>query len=199
MGEATQPTIYILAGPNGAGKTTFAHSFLPKFAHCREFLNADMIAAGLAPFAPETQAVRASELMRKRIDELVAARVTFSFETTFAARSYRASIVEWRRMGYRVAMYFLWLPTAEMAINRVAKRVREGGHNIPESVIRRRYARGLNNLFSLYIPVVSTVCVYDGASFPPVPIVEIEGENEQVFDYHRWESVRHQGKDAPSD
>ncbi|MCU0707469.1 MAG: hypothetical protein MUF23_04170 [Pirellula sp.] len=137
--------------------------------------------------------------MLKRIDELVAARATFSFETTLAARSYRTSIIEWRRLGYRVAMYFLWLPSAEMAINRVAKRVREGGHYIPESVVRRRYARGLSNLFSLYIPVVSAVCVYDGASFPPVPIAEIEGESVQVFDYHRWESIRHQGKDAPSD
>jgi predicted ABC-type ATPase len=158
-----------------------------------------MIAAGLAPFAPETQAVRAAELMLKRMDELVATRVPFSFETTLAAGSYRASIGEWRRKGYRVVMYFLWRPTVEMAINRVAKRVREGGHHIPEPVVRRRYARGLRNLFSLYIPAVSTVCVYDGASFPPVPIAEIEGESEQVFDYHRWERLRHQGKDATSD
>ena len=199
MDEPSQPTIYILAGPNGAGKTTFANSFLPTFANCREFLNADLIAAGLAPFAPESQAVLASELMLKRIDELVAARATFSFETTLSARSYRASIPEWRRLGYRVAMYFIWLPSAEMAIQRVARRVREGGHNIPESVVRRRYARGLANLFKLYIPVVSRVCIYDGACFPPTPIVEIDGEREQVFDYNRWEGIQLQGKDASND
>lgn len=199
MGEAKQPTIYILAGPNGAGKTTFAQSFLPAFANCREFLNADLIAAGLAPFAPETEAVRASELLLKRIDELVTVRKSFSFETTLAARSYRVSIAGWRRMGYRVEMYFIWLPSAEMAIRRVAKRVQEGGHNIPESVIRRRYDRGLSNLFSLYIPVVSAVCVYDGASFPPAPIAEIEGERVRVFDYNRWQSIWNQGKDVPSD
>ncbi len=108
--------------------------------------------------------------MLKRIDELVAARATFSFETTLSARSYRASIPEWRRLGYRVAMYFIWLPSAEMAIQRVARRVREGGHNIPESVVRRRYARGLANLFRLYIPVVSKVCIYNGACFPPMPV-----------------------------
>jgi predicted ABC-type ATPase len=92
MDEPLQPTIYILAGPNGAGKTTFANSFLQSFAKCREFLNAHLIAAGLSPFAPETQAVRASELLLKRIDELVATRTTFSFETTLAARSYHASV-----------------------------------------------------------------------------------------------------------
>ena len=199
MAEPSQPTIYILAGPNGAGKTTFANSFLPTFANCREFLNADLIAAGLAPFAPETQAIRASELLLKRIDELVATRTTFSFETTLAARSYQASIVEWRRLGYRLVLYFIWLPSAELAIHRVAKRVREGGHIIPEAVVRRRYARGLANLFDLYIPIVTTVCVYDGASFPPVPIAEIVGEREQVLDYNRWERVHLHRKDAPND
>jgi predicted ABC-type ATPase len=199
MDEPSQPTIYILAGPNGAGKTTFANSFLPKFANCREFLNADLIAAGLAPFSPESQAIRASELMLKRIDELVAARMSFSFETTLSARSYRVSILRWRRQGYRVVLYFIWLPSAEIAIQRVAKRVREGGHNIPESVIRRRYDRGLANLFALYIPVVSTVGVYDGASFPPVPVAVIEGEIEQVLDYNRWERIQRRPKDASND
>ena len=199
MDEPSQPTIYILAGPNGAGKTTFANSFLPTFANCREFLNADLIAAGLAPFAPETQAIRASELLLGRIRELVAVRATFSFETTLAARSYRTSIHEWRRLGYRVVLYFIWLPSPELAIQRVAKRVREGGHNIPDAVVRRRYARGLANLFDLYIPIVTTVCVYDGASFPPIPIAEIEGERKLVLDYNRWERVQLHRKDAPND
>jgi predicted ABC-type ATPase len=116
----------------------------------------------------------------KRIDELVAARATFSFETTLLARSYRTSILEWRRLGYRVVLHFIWLPSPELAIQRVAKRVREGGYNIPEAFVRRRYARGLANLFDLYIPIVTTVCVYDGASFPPVPIAEIEGEKKSL-------------------
>ena len=199
MDEFSQPTIYILAGPNGAGKTTFANSFLPTFVNCREFLNADLIAAGLAPFAPETQAVRASELLLKRIDELVAARVTFSFETTLAARSYRTSILKWRSLGYRVVLHFIWLPSPELAIQRVAKRVREGGHNIPETVVRRRYARGLANLLDLYIPIVTIVCVYDGSAFPPVPIAEIEGEKKRVLDYHGWERVQLHRKEAPDD
>ena len=199
MDEPSQPTIYILAGPNGAGKTTFANSFLPTFANCREFLNADLIAAGLAPFAPETQAIRASELLLTRIDELVATRTTFSFETTLSARSYRTSIMEWRRLGYRVVLYFIWLPSSELAIQRVAKRVREGGHNIPEAVVRRRYARGMVNLFDLYIPIVTTVCVYDGASFPPIPIAEIEGGSTLVLDYNGWERVQQYRKEVSND
>lgn len=199
MDEPSQPTIYILAGPNGAGKTTFANSFLPTFANCREFLNADLIAAGLAPFAPETQAIRASELLLTRIDELVATRTTFSFETTLSARSYCTSIMEWRRLGYRVVLYFIWLPSSELAIQRVAKRVREGGHNIPEAVVRRRYARGMVNLFDLYIPIVTTVCLYDGSSFPPIPIAEVEGGSTLVLDYNRWERVQLLRKEVSND
>lgn len=199
MDEPLQPTIYILAGPNGAGKTTFANTFLQPFARCREFLNADLIAAGLSPFAPESQAIRASELLLKRIDELVSTRSTFSFETTLAARSYQGSVIQWRRLGYRVILYFIWLPNPELAIQRVAKRVREGGHNIPETVVRRRYARGLANLLDLYIPIVNTTCIFDGASFPPIPIAEIDGENELVLDYNRWECIQLHRKDASND
>ena len=172
---------------------------MQSFVKCREFLNADLIAAGLSPFAPESQAVRASELLLKRIDELVATQSTFSFETTLAARSYHGSIIQWRRLGYRVILYFIWLPTPELAIQRVAKRVREGGHNIPETVVRRRYARGLANLFDLYIPIVNTTCVYDGASFPPIPIAEIDGEKEWVLDYNNWKCIQLHRKKASHD
>ena len=96
-------------------------------------------------------------------------------------------------------MYFLWLPSVEMANSRVAKRVREGGHNIPEAVVRRRYMRGIANLFELYIPVLSTVCVYDGSSFPPNLIAEFDGEDERVLDYTRWECIQLQGKEAKND
>jgi predicted ABC-type ATPase len=98
-----------------------------------------------------------------------------------------------------VILYFIWLPTPELAIQRVANRVREGGHNIPESVVRRRYARGLTNLFDLYIPIVNTTCVYDGASFPPIPIAEIDGERELVLDYNHWERIQLHRKKASHD
>src|SRR4051794_8083647 len=121
------PTAYVIAGPNGAGKTTFAMVFLPGFVHCREFVNADMIAAGLSPFAPEPQAMRAGRLLLTRIKELAEARQDFGFETTLAGRSYLKVIDDLRRSGYQVTLFFLWLPSAETAVERVAGRVREGG------------------------------------------------------------------------
>jgi predicted ABC-type ATPase len=130
MDDLLPPTIYIIAGPNGAGKTTFANSFLPTFAKCREFLNADLIAAGLSPFDPESQAIRASELLLLRIDELVASRSSFSFETTLAARSYRKSVGDWNVLGYQVFLIYLWLPSADLAVERVATRVKEGGYSM---------------------------------------------------------------------
>jgi len=199
MDTDAKPIIYVLAGPNGAGKTTFANSFLPTFAECREFLNADLIAAGLAPFAPETQSVRASELLLRRMEELTAKGLSFSFETTLAARSYQSSIGHWRSLGYQVFLVYLWLPSVELAIQRVAKRVREGGHDIPETVIRRRYSRGLRNLLDLYLPIVSTVWVFDGSTFPPTRVIEIVDGGEQVFDYNKWNLIKQQGKEVQGD
>lgn len=167
MDPALRPNIYIIAGPNGAGKTTFANRFLPNFVQCREFLNADLIAAGLSPYAPESQAIRASQLLLERIHTLVQQEQNFSFETTLAGKSYRQSIPRWLKLGYRVVLFFLWLPSAEMAVERVANRVREGGHRIPDDVVRRRYRRGIVNLFDLYLPLVSDAYVYDGSRLPP--------------------------------
>ena len=144
------PTVYLIAGPNGAGKTTFATEFLPAFVHCREFVNADLIAAGLSPFAPETQAIRAGRLLLTRIKECTNARRDFAFETTPAGRGYLRLVADLKRSGYRVVLYFLWLPSAEAAMDRVAGRVRQGGHNIPEALIRRRFEAGLRNFFQLY-------------------------------------------------
>lgn len=184
------PTIYLIAGPNGAGKTSFATSFLPKFSDCREFLNADLIAAGLSPFLPETQSIQASKLLLLRIDELVQHRTSFSVETTLSAKSYRLHINHWQKLGFRVILYFLWLPSADFAVSRVAERVREGGHNIPEDVIRRRYKRGLENLFELYIPIVRNVRVYNGAVFPPALLWKVDDVVEEVLDYNTWKLMR---------
>ena len=146
------PTVYVIAGPNGAGKTTFASRFLPDFVDCRQFLNADLIAAGLSPFAPETQNVRAGRLLLERIDELTAARENFGFETTLSGRTYARLLAELRSSGYRIVLFFLWLPTADHAVLRVANRVGQGGHAVPEADVRRRFAAGLRNFFGLYRP-----------------------------------------------
>jgi predicted ABC-type ATPase len=166
-GPPPSPTVYVIAGPNGAGKTTFAAELLPDFVNCREFLNADLIAAGLSPFAPETQDMRAGRLLLARIRELTEARQDFGFETTLAGRGYARMFARMRRLGYRIVLYFLWLPSADLAAVRVANRVRQGGHHVPEADIRRRFAAGLRNLFGLYRPLLDGWSLYDGSTFPP--------------------------------
>ena len=191
MDPGTRPNIYIIAGPNGAGKTTFANRFLPKFVQCREFLNADLIAAGLSPYAPESQAVRASQLLLERIHNLVEQKQSFSFETTLAGKSYRQSIPRWLELGYRIVLFFLWLPSPEMAVQRVAIRVREGGHRIPDDVIRRRYRRGIANLFDLYLPLVSDAYVYDGSRLPPQLAWKSTAEGAaHAIDDELWKSIQ---------
>jgi predicted ABC-type ATPase len=161
------PTVYVIAGPNGAGKTTFARRFLPAFVRCREFLNADLIAAGLAPFAPESQNIRAGRLLLERIKELAVARANFGFETTLSGRTYVKLLEGMKGNGYRVELFFLWLPSSDMAMNRIANRVRQGGHDVPPSDVRRRYEAGVQNLFRLYRYVVDTWWLYDGSRLPP--------------------------------
>lgn len=160
--------ILIIAGPNGAGKTTFARSFLPAEAQCPRFINADLIAAGLAPFAPETAAIKAGRLMLTEIAECVQRGESFAFETTLAGLGYLAQIKAWRAAGYRVGLFFLSLPNAEVAIARVAARVAQGGHDIPDAVIRRRFASGIRNFDQFYRAAVHAWAKYDNEGGSPV-------------------------------
>jgi predicted ABC-type ATPase len=164
------PRIIIIAGPNGAGKTTFAREFLPHEAACPVFVNADLIAAGIAPFAPETASLQAGRLMLQELARHFAARTSFAFETTLSGRGYLRLIREWQNAGYRVKLIFLQLASAEEAIARVAQRVMQGGHNIPEDVIRRRFAAGMHNFERLYAPAVDAWALYDNAGSNPVLI-----------------------------
>ena len=164
------PRIIIIAGPNGAGKTTFAREFLPSEAACPVFVNADLIAAGIAPFAPESASLQAGRLMLQELARHFAARTSFSFETTLSGRGYLRLIREWQEAGYRVKLIFLQLASAEEAIARVAQRVKQGGHHIPDNVVRRRFAAGINNFEQLYAPVVDAWALYDNAGSDPVLI-----------------------------
>jgi len=155
--------IVVIAGPNGAGKTTFALEFLPNEAGCPVFVNADLIAAGLAPFTPEMAAFRAGRLMLKEITTHFYKGESFSFETTLSGRRYVRIIPEWQAAGYRIKMIFLTLPNVEMAIERVAIRVAQGGHNVPEMVIRRRFAAGLRNFNRIYKQLVDVWVLYDNS------------------------------------
>jgi predicted ABC-type ATPase len=160
--------IISIAGPNGAGKTTFATTFLPQEAQCPRFINADLIAAGLSPFAPQAAAVKAARLMLAEMDQCVAHGESFAFETTLAGRGYLRRIRHWQELGYHVKLFFLQLPTPEAAIARVAMRVRQGGHDIPENVIRRRFDAGLRNLERAYKSAVDAWAVYDNSAEKPI-------------------------------
>ena len=160
--------ILIIAGPNGAGKTTFAEEFLPNEAGCPEFVNADLIAAGLSPFQPDQVAFAAGRLMLERIADLVAAGKSFAFETTLATRGYLRLIPAWQDAGYQVKLCFLKLPDSGFAIKRVAQRVRLGGHDIPPDTIRRRFERGWANLQNDYVGIVDEWAIYDSSQVPPV-------------------------------
>ena len=154
--------IIIIAGPNGAGKTTFARDFLPAEAQTLRFINADLIAAGLAPFNPETASFKAGRLMLEEIDECV-----YAFETTLSGLSYLKKIAVWRAHGYQVKLWFLSLPNEDIAVSRVAHRVAQGGHDIPEDVIRRRFKAGLANFHNSYSKVVSSWAFYDSSGVHP--------------------------------
>lgn len=160
--------VIIIAGPNGAGKTTFAREFLPVDAACPVFVNADLIAAGLAPFAPEDAAVQAGRVMLQELARHFTARQSFAFETTLSGRAYLHHIRQWQSVGYRVKLIFLQLDSAEEAIARVAQRVRQGGHDIPEATIRRRFIAGRANFERLYAPQVDAWALYDNAGPQPV-------------------------------
>ncbi len=166
----TPKKIIIIAGPNGAGKTTFARSFLPMEAGVPRFINADAIAAGLAAFAPETAALRAGRLMLEEIDLCAARGESFAFETTLSGLTYLRHIAEWRAQGFRVSLMFLSLPNAETAIERVASRVRQGGHHVPADVIRRRFAAGLKNFQQHYKDAVDDWVLYDNTDPEPVAL-----------------------------
>ncbi len=162
MTDAT-PTIVVIGGPNGAGKTTVALEVLPYQFDIKTFVNADTIARGLSDFNPLSQAFAASRIMLARIQQLAAMGVSFAFESTLASRSLAPWIREVRRDGYRVFITFVWVDSAETAVQRVARRVEAGGHSIPVETIRRRYARSIRNFRDLYVPLVDQWSVYDNS------------------------------------
>ena len=177
--------LYIIAGCNGAGKTTASFTILPEIWHCKEFVNADEIARGLSPFNPESVAMQAGRIMLERIDELLEQGQNFSIETTLATRSYVQLVKRAQTLGYTVSLLFFWLNSPEVAIQRVAKRVSEGGHNIPIDVIRRRYQLGLSNFFNLYKDVVDTWTLVDNASNPR----QVVATDEEILNVELYKTI----------
>lgn len=190
--EREQPRVVILAGPNGAGKTTSSFELLKGAYAIDEFINADAIAKGLSAFAPESVALEAGRIMLTRIGDLVSKKQSFATETTLASRSLAGMVREWRqRHGYQVILFYLWLPSADMAVERVADRVRAGGHNIPEEVIRRRYERGVVNLLSTYKDIVDEWYLIDSSGTGSLRIIA-EGtmlNEELIHDFETWQAL----------
>jgi len=165
---------YIIAGANGAGKTTFAKEFLPFEARCINFVNADLIAEGLAPFRPENAAIKAAKIMIQQIDECIRKEESFAFETTLSGRRYIRKIKDMKAKGYDVVIYFLKLASVDLAIERVKMRVLQGGHNVPEKDIKRRFDRSWNNFEYVYKPLVDAWIVFDTSSYPPIIVGKSE-------------------------
>lgn len=179
------PNLFVVAGPNGAGKTTYVRRFLPEEMKCREFVNADLIAAGLSPFAPDKAAFPAGRIMLGRLRELAARREDFSFETTLSGRSYAPLLREWRAAGYRIRLDFLWIPNLGITNERVMERVTKGGHNIPEEVQLRRFHLGIRNLAELYRPLIDYWRLYDNTGDHPFLTAEEEDGVLRVVDARR--------------
>ncbi len=179
--------LYIIGGCNGAGKTTASYTILPEILDCKEFVNADEIARGLSPFNPNSMAIEAGKLMLKRIVELLGRDESFAIETTLATRSYVNLVHQAQAKGYKVTLVFFWLHTPELALQRIAERVKKGGHDIPNVTARRRYIAGINNLFKLYAPEVDCWMIYDNSDNPRVAVAHggrfatTEVLNESLF------------------
>ncbi len=189
-----RPTVVVLAGPNGAGKSTAAPELLQGELAVNEFVNADVIARGLSAFDPDRAAITAGRVMLARLDELARQRESFAFETTLASRSFAPWLRDLRASGYAVHLFFLWLSSPDLAVQRVAYRVRSGGHDVPADTIRRRYRAGVRNLFNLYQPIVTTWAVYDCSGLKSQLIAEgLESAPLKVYDREVWAAIQQQG------
>lgn len=182
--------LYIIAGCNGAGKTTASYTILPEILECEEFVNADEIARGLSPFRPERAGIQAGRLMLERIKWLIDQGQTFAFETTLATRSYKNLIQVAKDQGYSTTLIFFWLSSPDLAVKRVEARVKEGGHHIPEKVIRRRYDNGLQNFFTLFKPIVDSWMFIDNSSTPYVFIAEKTSLRKIIHSPDVWNKLK---------
>jgi predicted ABC-type ATPase len=183
------PDLYIVAGPNGAGKTTFAREFLPNYAKCLEFVNADLIAEGISPFSPEQASIRAGRLMLQQIHLLADQNRDFGFETTLAGKGYIRLLEDLKERGYRIHLFFLWVRSIDIALERIAERVAQGGHNVQEKVVRRRFNRGLPNLFNLYRPFLDFWVILDNSTDNPSTIAYEEAGELEIINQDLYATI----------
>ena len=176
------PNVYIIAGPNGAGKTTFAKEFLPSYVNCKIFVNADQIAEGLAQFAPETVAIKAGRILLKELRNLADQNADFAFETTLSGKTYIPFFKILISKGYRIHIFFLWIPNVNLALARIRERVSKGGHNIPSQDVRRRFKKSLHNFVHFYLPLTDHWNLLDNSVIPPSLIATGKGNKIRTID-----------------
>ncbi len=183
------PNLYVVAGCNGAGKTTTSYTILPEILNCKEFVNADEIARGLSPFQPETVSFQSGRIMIERIHELLKSKSDFGFETTLASKGHAALIRKAKNLGYTIIIIFFWLESIDLAKARVKERVEKGGHNIPSDVIERRYERGLQNFFSIFINLSDSWMLYNNSMELPSIVAKGNGFEFQIYNDDLWSKI----------
>ncbi len=191
------PVVHVIAGPNGSGKTTFALEYLPNIAGCRDFVNADLLAQGLSPLRVEAAAIEAGRLFLKQIRARIAGRRDFAFETTLSGLTYVPLFKSLREVGFSVRIYYLWIPSVSLALKRIAERVKQGGHDVPPEAVRRRYGRGLGNLFNRYLALSDYCAIFDNTSFLPRLAYEWTPEEERIIVPETYERIARQLRSEP--
>jgi predicted ABC-type ATPase len=181
--------VYIIAGPNGAGKTTFATKFLPEYASCPNFVNADLIAQGLSPFSPGAAAIKAGRLVLEQIHKFANSRVDFAFETTLSGKLHINLFKSLKAKGYKIHLFFLWIPSTKLAISRIKTRVAEGGHDVPVEDITRRFDRSISNFFKLYQPYIDSWMLFNNEGPTPILIAERKNSKIRIIDEKLYNKI----------
>ncbi len=189
MNQENQPTCHVIAGPNGAGKTTFALRYLPEISGCRNFINADLIADGLSPLDPSLVQLEAGKTLLREIKAHVERGEDFAFETTLSGRSYVRLLKELRSKGWKIVLFYLWIPSAEFSRLRVQQRVESGGHDIPADAIARRYPRTIDNFLNVFTPLCDETMCYDNSLPEPWPVFADDKGERTVLDKIRYQSI----------
>ena len=185
------PTLYIIAGCNGARKTTASYTILPEMLKCKEFVNADIIAKGISPFQPEKVAFEAGRVMLQRIQQLINEKETFAFETTLSTKSYKSIIKDCKTKGYKIVLLFIWLNSPDLAIDRIRDRVKKGGHHVPGNIVKRRYKRGLENFFKIFMPLCDYWLFVDNTTIIDNYIAEgNEKVEKSIYNAEIWQLIK---------